>query len=41
MRRAIRTSFDTHRPADGMPQWNKGDEFEAARKKALADVSGR
>jgi Zn-dependent M28 family amino/carboxypeptidase len=27
--------------ADGMPQWNKGDEFEAARKKALADVSER
>jgi len=24
--------------ADRMPQWNKGDEFEAARKKALAAV---
>ena len=22
--------------ADRMPEWNKGDEFEAARKKALA-----
>jgi len=24
--------------ADGMPTWNPGDEFEAARKKALAAV---
>ena len=27
--------------ADAMPTWNKGDEFEAARKKALADVGPR
>jgi Zn-dependent M28 family amino/carboxypeptidase len=25
--------------ADGMPTWNPGDEFEAARKKALAEVA--
>jgi hypothetical protein len=25
--------------ADRMPEWKKGDEFEAARKKALAEVS--
>jgi hypothetical protein len=25
--------------ADRMPEWNKGDEFEAARKKALAEVA--
>jgi Peptidase family M28/PA domain len=25
--------------ADRMPEWNKGDEFEAARKKALTDVA--
>lgn len=24
--------------ADAMPRWNKGDEFEAARKRALADA---
>ena len=24
--------------ADSMPQWNKGDEFEAARKQALAQI---
>jgi len=27
--------------ADAMPQWKKGDEFEAARKKALADAAER
>lgn len=27
--------------ADRMPEWKKGDEFEAARKKALAEVSVR
>jgi Zn-dependent M28 family amino/carboxypeptidase len=27
--------------ADVLPQWNKGNEFEAARKKALVDVSAR
>ncbi len=26
--------------AAAMPAWNKGDEFEAARKKALADLAG-
>jgi Zn-dependent M28 family amino/carboxypeptidase len=25
--------------ADRMPEWNKGDEFEAARKKALAEAA--
>jgi Zn-dependent M28 family amino/carboxypeptidase len=25
--------------ADAMPTWNPGDEFEAARKKALADTA--
>ena len=25
--------------ADAMPTWNPGDEFEAARKRALADSS--
>ena len=24
--------------ADEMPAWNPGDEFEAARKRALADL---
>jgi hypothetical protein len=24
--------------ADRMPEWNRGDEFEAARKKALSAV---
>jgi Zn-dependent M28 family amino/carboxypeptidase len=27
--------------ADALPTWNPGDEFEAARKKALAALSGR
>jgi Zn-dependent M28 family amino/carboxypeptidase len=27
--------------ADALPQWNKGDEFEAARKKAIAELKGR
>ena len=27
--------------ADAMPAWNPGDEFEAARKKALAEVAPR
>ena len=27
--------------ADAMPSWNPGDEFEAARKKALAEVAPR
>jgi Zn-dependent M28 family amino/carboxypeptidase len=27
--------------ADAMPTWNPGDEFEAARKKALATVGGK
>jgi Zn-dependent M28 family amino/carboxypeptidase len=27
--------------ADAMPQWNKGDEFETARRKALAESRGR
>ena len=27
--------------ADAMPHWNPGDEFEAARKKALAELEGR
>ena len=27
--------------ADRMPEWNKGDEFEAARKKALAAVAAQ
>lgn len=27
--------------ADAMPRWNPGDEFEAARKKAIADVAER
>jgi hypothetical protein len=26
--------------ADEMPRWRPGDEFEAARKKALAEVAG-
>ncbi len=26
---------------DALPAWNKGDEFEAARKKALSDLSSR
>ena len=27
--------------ADAMPAWNAGDEFEAARKKALAEAAGK
>ncbi|MEP6767076.1 MAG: M28 family peptidase [Acidobacteriota bacterium] len=27
--------------AEGMPQWKKGDEFEAARQKALAEAAAR
>ena len=27
--------------ADAMPRWNKGDEFEAVRKKALAEIKPR
>ena len=27
--------------ADAMPTWNPGDEFEAARKKALAAVAAK
>jgi hypothetical protein len=27
--------------ADAMPAWNAGDEFEAARKKALAETAAK
>jgi hypothetical protein len=27
--------------APDMPQWNPGDEFEAARKKALEEAKGK